>query len=124
MVAAILRTVQRSSELETTRVLLRIDTMTTAAMALADDWTEAKCLELIREYRRKPMLWDKKNRFFFRRNMKPIAWEEIGDALNIPADQCKHKMNVLMSSFRREKARLVNSLKNLTDDNCTGRTYL
>ncbi|CAB3236019.1 unnamed protein product [Arctia plantaginis] len=86
--------------------------------ASVDDWTEQKCLKLIREYRRKPILWDQKNRYYFRRDMKMIAWEEIGKAMKVSADKCKHKMMiVLMSSFRREKARLVKSLKNLSGDN-------
>lgn len=106
-----------SSELETTRVLLHvINCYINMATALLDEWTEEKCLQLIREYRQRPILWDQKDPFFFKKTLKPQAWQEIGDAINISPDQCKHKMIILMSSFRREKAKIMHSLRNISGE--------
>ncbi|XP_075976151.1 uncharacterized protein LOC142976598 [Anticarsia gemmatalis] len=85
------------------------------ATASTDEWTEEKCIQLIREYRARPILWDQKDPFFYKNTMKPVAWQEIGDAVSLTADQCKHKMIILMSSFRREKAKIMHSIKNLSD---------
>ncbi|XP_047025685.1 uncharacterized protein LOC124634261 [Helicoverpa zea] len=83
--------------------------------ALKDGWTEEKCIQLIREYRIRPLLWDQKNPLFYRKDSKPKAWEEVGNALNTSPDVCKHKMNTLLSSFRREKAKIMHSIKETGD---------
>ncbi|XP_026759721.1 uncharacterized protein LOC113518895 [Galleria mellonella] len=80
-----------------------------------EDWSEESCIQLIREYRARPILWDTKDPFFFKKTMKPQLWEEIGKALNVSADVCKHKMSILMSSFRREKAKIMRSIKDEKD---------
>lgn len=82
----------------------------------SDCWTESMCIQLIREFRKKPILWDPKDGYFYKKSMKPRAWQMISDKLNIPSEECKHKMSILMSSFRREKAKIVNSLKKAGDD--------
>ncbi|KAI8420710.1 hypothetical protein MSG28_007939 [Choristoneura fumiferana] len=51
-----------------------------------DDWTEELCIKLIHEYRKRPILWDPKDQFFFKKAMKPEAWEGIAAAINMPAD--------------------------------------
>uniref|UniRef100_A0A2A4JYX0 MADF domain-containing protein n=1 Tax=Heliothis virescens TaxID=7102 RepID=A0A2A4JYX0_HELVI len=85
------------------------------ATALTDEWTEDKCIQLIREFRTRPVLWDQKDPLFFKKTVKPKAWQEIGHILNISPDKCKHKMIILMSSFRREKAKIMNSIKETGD---------
>lgn len=76
-----------------------------------DDWTEDLCIRLIHEYRKRPILWDPKDPFFFKKAMKPEAWEGIAEAINMPADLCKHKMVILQSSFRREKSKIMQSIR-------------
>ncbi|XP_059058523.1 uncharacterized protein LOC131851978 [Achroia grisella] len=76
-----------------------------------EDWSEASCVQLIREFRARPILWDTKNPFFFKKTMKPELWEEVGRSLNVSGDACKHKMSILLSSFRREKAKIMRSIK-------------
>lgn len=85
------------------------------ATATIDEWTEEKCLQLIREFRTRPILWDQKDPFYFKKNMKPKAWQEISDKINISPDKCKHKMIILMSSFRREKAKIMHSIADCAD---------
>ncbi|KAF9420428.1 hypothetical protein HW555_003350 [Spodoptera exigua] len=71
-----------------------------------DEWTEEKM---------RPILWDQKDPFYFKKNMKPKAWQEISDKINISPDKCKHKMIILMSSFRREKAKIMHSMADSSD---------
>ncbi|XP_046967171.1 uncharacterized protein LOC124535134 [Vanessa cardui] len=77
-------------------------------------WTEEKCIELIREYKSRPILWDSKDLLFYKNTARNEEWEFIGRALNIPPNDCKYKMNILMSSFRREKAKYKKGL--MTDN--------
>ncbi|XP_073952848.1 uncharacterized protein [Choristoneura fumiferana] len=81
-----------------------------------DDWTEELCIKLIHEYRKRPILWDPKDQFFFKKAMKPEAWEGIAAAINMPADLCKHKMIILQSSFRREKSKIMQSIRDSPED--------
>lgn len=83
-------------------------------MEKTDTWSEEACLELIRQFKARTLLWDPGNPCFFKKKLKPAAWDEIAQALNTTAEECKHKMGILMSSFRREKSKIVNSLKNNT----------
>lgn len=76
-----------------------------------EEWTEEKCLELIREFRSRPVLWDQKHMHFYKKTIKPEAWEEIGQTLGMSSEAAKHKMIVLMSSFRREKSKIMHSIK-------------
>ncbi|KOB79102.1 Uncharacterized protein OBRU01_01061, partial [Operophtera brumata] len=71
-----------------------------------DEWTEMKCIQLMREFRKQPILWDQKYPLFYKKKMKPGAWIEISKVLHMPPDSCRHKMVILMSSFRREKAKV------------------
>lgn len=76
-----------------------------------DDWTEEKCVQLIREFRKRPFLWDQKHSAYYRKILKPAAWEEISQAVGMSEFCCRHKIGILMSSFRREKAKTINSRK-------------
>ncbi|XP_060802293.1 uncharacterized protein LOC132902198 [Amyelois transitella] len=86
------------------------------ATALVDNWTEGNCITLIREFRARPALWDKKDPFYYKRLMKLQLWDEIGEKLDMNALECKHKMEVLLSSFRREKAKIIHKLEDYKGD--------
>ncbi|XP_049871093.1 uncharacterized protein LOC126370289 [Pectinophora gossypiella] len=76
-----------------------------------EEWTEDQCVQLIREFRARLELWDPQNPFYFKKKRKNAAWVEIGEVMNRPPLKCKHKMGVLMSSLRREKARMMHSIQ-------------
>lgn len=80
------------------------------SLSLNTEWTEDKCLHLIREYRMRPVLWSPKDYNYYKPLMKQQAWEEIGNKLGYTAEACKNKMNILLSSFRREKSKIVRSV--------------
>ncbi|XP_022188778.2 transcription factor Adf-1 isoform X2 [Nilaparvata lugens] len=65
-----------------------------------------KCLDLIDEYRKRPVLWDPKHKHYYLRNKKMEAWEEISSTLGIEIQAAKHKMCSLLGSFRREKTKV------------------
>lgn len=71
-----------------------------------DGWTEELSIRLIREFKARPMLWDKSHNLFYKPQTKMEIWEEIGSIIGMPAKACKHKMSILMSSLRREKCKL------------------
>ncbi|KAM3959742.1 uncharacterized protein ACR2FA_006160 [Aphomia sociella] len=80
--------------------------------SVQEEWSEEKCIQLIHEFRNRPILWNQKDPFFYKKSMKSKFWEEIGLIFNTPADICKHKIQILMSSFRREKAKIIHGIKN------------
>ncbi|XP_041968710.1 uncharacterized protein LOC121725712 [Aricia agestis] len=73
-------------------------------------WTEDKCIDLIRKFRDNTILWDTKCPMFYKQHIKKKVWDNIGRVLNTTGAECKHKMSILLSSFRREKSKLRNSL--------------
>ncbi len=72
-------------------------------------WTEEMCLNLIHIYREFPVLWNPRCDEYYKKNKKIDAWSEIGKRLNLSPDQCKNKMIILISSYRREKSRIKGS---------------
>lgn len=80
------------------------------ATANLDNWTEMNCIQLIREFRIRPTLWDQKDPLYYKKSLKPRLWEQIGKKIDMPPLECKHKMNILMSSFRREKAKIMHKM--------------
>nr|CAI5821195.1 unnamed protein product [Callosobruchus analis] len=62
-------------------------------------------------YETKPELWDPTNTFYHMRNKKHDAWTEIAKGLESDVNVIKGKMASLLSSFRREKVKMKQSLK-------------
>jgi predicted neutral ceramidase superfamily lipid hydrolase len=55
------------------------------------------------------LLWDTKNPLYYNKIKKNDAWEEIAVELHTTVDECKKKMNALLSALRREKAKIKRS---------------
>lgn len=73
------------------------------------EWTEESCLNLIELYRNHTLLWDPSDPNYFKKNLKADAWTEIGKAMGSTDEICKKKIITLLSSFRREKAKMNKS---------------
>jgi hypothetical protein len=43
---------------------------------------------------------------YFTKTKKHDAWEELGEEMNRPVDECKKKMENLLSSLLREKIKM------------------
>ena len=71
--------------------------------------TEGSVIELIELYKRKEIIWDPKHPMHFNKIRKQAAWEELGKEMNRPVDECKKKMENLLSSLRREKMKMRKS---------------
>ncbi|XP_074031552.1 uncharacterized protein [Leptinotarsa decemlineata] len=69
------------------------------------EWDNEKALQLIDEYEKYPILWNAKHPEHFSRNKKSDAWEHIAYNLKVEEHEAKQKMNSLLGSFRREKAK-------------------
>lgn len=76
---------------------------------MGEQWTEEKCLNLIEIYQNYPVLWDPKDSNYYKKNLKADAWENIGQAMGIPAESCKKKFITLLACYRREKMKTKNS---------------
>lgn len=72
-------------------------------------WSNEKILKFIELYRSKLVLWDSKNPNYYNKFSKHDAWEELATAMDISTDDCKLKINSLLSSFRREKTKIKRS---------------
>jgi hypothetical protein len=71
--------------------------------------TQESVIELIELYKRKEIIWGPKHPMHFNKIRKQDAWEELGKEMNRPVDECKKKMENLLSSFRREKMKMRKS---------------
>jgi len=67
------------------------------------EWTEESVIEFIELYKRKEIIWDPKHPMHFNKIRTQDAWEELGKEMNRPVDECKKKMETLLSTLRREK---------------------
>lgn len=75
-------------------------------------WTEDQCLKLIKEFHNRPMLWDSNHTLFYKFKLKMKAWDEIGLIIGQSGESCRNKIMILQSSFRREKAKIINRVAN------------
>jgi hypothetical protein len=73
------------------------------------EWTRESVMELIELYKRKDIIWDPKHPMHFNKIRRQEAWEELGEEMNRPVDECKKKMENLLSSLRREKMKMRKS---------------
>jgi hypothetical protein len=58
-------------------------------------------IELIELCKRKEIIWDPKHPMHFNKIRKQDAWEELGKEMNRPVDECKKKMENLLSYGRK-----------------------
>lgn len=68
-------------------------------------WNEEKVFELIENYKKMPVIWDPKNKEYYKKHLKEDAWAEIGSVMGTTGDICKKKMVTILASWRREKAK-------------------
>jgi hypothetical protein len=69
-------------------------------------WNQENVVKLIELDKKKEIIWDSKHPMHFNKIRKQDAWEELGKEINRPVDECKKKMENLLSSLRREKKKM------------------
>lgn len=84
---------------------LRTDRLECVPFVMSLEWSIESCLQLIDEYKKRPVLWNSKNEHYYSKHSKDAAWEEIAEKFNVDPQQAKQKMGSLLGSFRREKSR-------------------
>lgn len=72
---------------------------------------KAMLLRLLREYKKRPVLWKKDHIDYNDRLRKNDAWAELSDIFNENMDVLKLRMSQLRSAFRRERYRLRKKLQ-------------
>jgi hypothetical protein len=73
------------------------------------EWIQENVIEFIELYKRKEITWDPKRPMHFKEIKKQDAWEEPGKKVDRPVEECKKKMENLLSSLRREKMKMIKS---------------
>ncbi|KAJ8871165.1 hypothetical protein PR048_027471 [Dryococelus australis] len=73
-------------------------------------WTNGKCRELIQEYEGYSTLWDPRHGTCYSKNKKHGAWVAIAKAVGRPEEETWMKMESLLGSFHREKAKTKSSM--------------
>ncbi|KAL1488148.1 hypothetical protein ABEB36_015106 [Hypothenemus hampei] len=77
------------------------------------EWPRESIIDFINSYRCKEILWDTKHPKYYNKIKKNDAWEELAVEFNTTADECKKKMNGLLSALRREKAKVKKRLSDV-----------
>lgn len=88
-------------------------TATLSAMAANEyvnlDLTYPEIMKIICAFKKQGALWNPHLTDFHNRQVKEEAWMVVAAESGIEVVTCKRKMKSLMSSGRREKARIINS---------------
>ncbi|KAF6212943.1 hypothetical protein GE061_010656 [Apolygus lucorum] len=66
------------------------------------DWTTARVLELIHQYKKTKILWDYSFQGFKSKKDVDLAWDSVGSAMHVHPAECRRKMNILVGQFHRE----------------------
>ncbi|XP_063223261.1 uncharacterized protein LOC134531480 [Bacillus rossius redtenbacheri] len=70
------------------------------------EWSKEDQIKLIDLYKQQTVIWDPNNVNHFNKIRKQDAWEEIGAEMDRDVDECKKKMESLLSALRRERKKM------------------
>ncbi|KAK4887321.1 hypothetical protein RN001_003592 [Aquatica leii] len=70
------------------------------------EWTEDTIQLLISLYRQNECLWNPKHSLYYNKLRKYDAWVQIAAELSSTVEECKKKVTNLLSSYRRERAKV------------------
>lgn len=70
------------------------------------EWTTESVIRLVKEYRKRPQLWDHEHESYRVQSSKYEAWSELADMFSCDIVDVRKKFNSLLASRRREKARV------------------
>lgn len=74
------------------------------------EWSNDKCLLLIDAYKEHHVLWNPKDKDYYKKNLKEDAWHAIGGVMNESGQACKQKMINILASYRRENMKIKKSV--------------
>jgi len=72
-------------------------------------WNEQNTIRFIKIYQHKQILWHAKHPQHYNKIRRRDAWEDLAKEIGFTADECRKKMNGLLSAMRREKAKIKKS---------------
>lgn len=75
-------------------------------VSIAMEWTDDKVLVLIEEYKSRPGLWEPNHPHYKYANRKNEYWRSLANAVQTNVAEVKKKLNSLLASFRRERAKV------------------
>ncbi|XP_033342858.1 uncharacterized protein LOC117229980 isoform X2 [Megalopta genalis] len=74
------------------------------------EWNNEGAMKLIDAYKKRDIIWDPKHYQHFNKYKKFDAWKEISQEVGRSVDECRRKMERLLSSFRRENMKIRKSI--------------
>ncbi|XP_078045973.1 uncharacterized protein LOC144474698 [Augochlora pura] len=74
------------------------------------EWNNEGAMKLIDAYKKRDIIWDPKHYQHFNKYKKFDAWKEIAQEVGRSVDECRRKMERLLSSFRRENMKIRKSI--------------
>ncbi|XP_017885680.1 uncharacterized protein LOC108628351 [Ceratina calcarata] len=74
-------------------------------------WENKQTLKFIKEYEKRPILWQKSDKNYYNVVKKENAWRELSAIFDKDIAVLKKKIESLRGSRRREKTRMINSTR-------------
>lgn len=71
------------------------------------DWNKLKVLQLIEEYKKRPILWKPGDINFRNKVKKATTWEEVATIFDTDSITIQKKIHVLLAQFRRERRKII-----------------
>lgn len=71
------------------------------------DWNKLKVLQLIEEYKKRPILWKPGDINFRNKVQKATTWEEVATIFDTDSITIQKKIHVLLAQFRRERRKII-----------------
>lgn len=87
-------------------IVLCLVLYTCYSVSIAMEWTDEKVLVLIEEYKSRPGLWEPNHPHYKYANRKNEYWRSLANAVQTNVAEVKKKLNSLLASFRRERAKV------------------
>ncbi|XP_039282741.1 uncharacterized protein LOC120351020 [Nilaparvata lugens] len=87
------------------------------------EMSESSILDMIELYKNRALLWNPAHKNYFRRDLKQDAWDEISGVMGLSVDDCKRKMQSLLSSYRRENLKIKRHQTHLRGESYDSRWF-
>lgn len=70
------------------------------------EWTNNLVIRLMKEYAKRPELWDSNNELYRVQTARYEAWSDLGKLFECDIAELRKKLNSIFASHRREKAKV------------------
>nr|CAD7578812.1 unnamed protein product [Timema californicum] len=75
------------------------------------EWSRTQTFKLIQAFKGHDILWDSTRDDYRDRAKKLCAWAAVASQVGASVDECRKRMESMLASFRRERAKVVKSAR-------------